>query len=500
MRTCVSTARLQRPSRPASAHVFDAGRTLLLAHPNGWDADVAARAVKLILHGIVDTEGVSGLAKRLGYGERQLHRVLIAEVGTGALALARAQRAQTARLLLETTGLPVTHVAFAAGFASVRQFNDTVKAVFARTPTELRLAASKRKSNDASSMSSSVPRQTISLRLAYREPFAGRTLFAFLGARAIPGVEHYCSEIGRDPGIHKESVIYRRSLGLPNGSGTVTLALDDGFVRAAFALEDLRDLTTAVPRCRHLCNLDSDPVAVDEALSDDPHLRKLVRGLPGIRVPGAADGFELRDESSDRATGVGHRGEDDCGKARCTRRNSPSESRCRVDPHISDSCRLGRARREVARGFPDAGRPKGAHWSPSQSGWPRGGVTIDVGTEPAELESQLLAIPGIGPWTSAYIVMRALGNPDSFMPTDLGIRKAAAVLGLPVDPAPLAEHAERWRPWRSYALCHMWSAQLPTGVPSVVPRAEVKRERKGETRHDHHCFDEDPDRGSTDRG
>ena len=109
-------------------------------------ADVAARAVKLILHGIVDTEGVSGLAKRLGYGERQLHRVLIAEVGTGALALARAQRAQTARLLLETTGLPVTHVAFAAGFASVRQFNDTVKAVFARTPTELRLAASKRKS------------------------------------------------------------------------------------------------------------------------------------------------------------------------------------------------------------------------------------------------------------------------------------------------------------------------------------------------------------------
>jgi AraC family transcriptional regulator of adaptative response / DNA-3-methyladenine glycosylase II len=449
-------------------------------------ADVAARAVKLILHGIVDTEGVSGLARRLGYGERQLHRVLITEVGTGALALARAQRAQTARLLLETTDLPITHVAFAAGFASVRQFNDTVKAVFARTPTELRLTASKRKSNDSPLISSSVPTQTISLRLAYREPFAGRTLFDFLGARAIPGVEHYDTGIGGDAGIDGDggiggdSGIYRRSLGLPNGSGTVTLALDEGFVRAAFALEDLRDLTTAVARCRHLCNLDSDPVAVDEALSDDPHLRNVVHSLPGIRVPGAADGFELATRAV-IGQQVSVSGARTIAGRLAALAGSPLPS---PDAGLKHTFPTPAALAELGENAPEAfPMPAGRRRAlvALAEGVAEGRVTIDVGTEPAELESQLLAIPGIGPWTSAYIVMRALGNPDSFMPTDLGIRKAAAALGLPVDPVPLTEHAERWRPWRSYALCHMWSAHLPT-VEATLPSVEAKRQSQSQSK------------------
>ena len=165
-------------------------------------ADVAATAVKLILLGTVDTEGVSGLAERLGYSERQLHRVLMAEVGTGALALARPGSAQTRATPLETTDVPVTRVAFAAGFASVRQFNDTVKAVFARTPSELRRVTSSRinpsraKSSRANSgranasarltEGSTVPSQTISLRLAYRKPFSAETLIDFLGAPRDP--------------------------------------------------------------------------------------------------------------------------------------------------------------------------------------------------------------------------------------------------------------------------------------------------------------------------
>lgn len=453
-------------------------------------ADVAARAVKLILHGIVDTEGVSGLARRLGYGERQLHRVLIAEVGTGALALARAQRAQTARLLLETTDLPVSHVAFAAGFASVRQFNDTVKAVFARTPSDLRIAASKRRSSDpllrdTGLNKSSVPTQTISLRLAYREPFAGRTLLDFLGARAIPGVEEY------------DSGTYRRSLNLPNGSGSVALTVDEGFVRADFALDDLRDLTTAVARCRHLCNLDSDPIAVDEALSKDPLLRRVVRGLPGIRVPGAADGFELatravigQQVSVTGASTIAGRLAALAGSPL----ENPSGGLTHTFPTPAALAQLGERTPEA---FPmPAGRRRAL--TALAEGVADGSVTIDVGTHPAELETQLRAIPGIGPWTSSYIVMRALGDPDSFMPTDLGIRRAAAALGLPVDAAQLTEHAERWRPWRSYALCHMWSAQLPTARSTtaksptaqltpdhkqrpVKKRTEVKLQTKGES-------------------
>jgi AraC family transcriptional regulator, regulatory protein of adaptative response / DNA-3-methyladenine glycosylase II len=422
-------------------------------------ADVAARAVKLILHGIVDTEGVSGLARRLSYGERQLHRVLLAEVGTGALALARAQRAQTARLLLETTGLPVSHVAFAAGFSSVRQFNETVREIFARTPTELRRAASKRSSTHKSSDAASAvaPAQSISLRLAYREPFAARTLFEFLGARAIPGVE--VVEPGTD-----ETATYSRSLNLPNGSGTVALSPDDGFVRAVFALEDLRDLTTAVARCRHLCNLDADPVAVDEALSKDPLLRRLVKRLPGIRVPGAADGFELatravigQQVSVSGARTIAGR----LATAAGSPLGDPSPGLTHTFPTAAALVELG-ARSPESFPMPTGRRRALIALAEAVAG---GRVRIDVGTHPADLDAQLLAIPGIGPWTSAYIVMRALGDPDTFMPTDLGVRKAAAALGLPDDTPSLTDRSQRWRPWRSYALCHMWSAPLPAVTP-----------------------------------
>ncbi len=191
--------------------------------------------MRLIADGVIDREGVGGLASRLAYSERQIHRLLVAEVGAGPLALARAQRAQTARVLIETTDLTFAHVAFASGFASIRQFNDTIRDVFAVTPTALR----------AGKATTGEPGQ-VTVRLAVRTPFDGAGLLAFLALRAVDGVEHV------DGGA------YIRSLELPHGTGVMSVTPAVDHVMASYRLDDLRDLTAAVaadpsavrPRCR----------------------------------------------------------------------------------------------------------------------------------------------------------------------------------------------------------------------------------------------------------
>ena len=248
-----------------------------------WDrrADAVGRAMRLIADGVVDREGVPGLGRRLGYSERHLNRLLLAEVGAGPLALARAQRAQTARILLETTQLRAAEIAFAAGFASVRQFNDTVREVFALAPTELRARSIARRRDPGASWAEP---GTVALRLAYRSPFQPAQLFAFLAARAVHGVEE--GDAGR----------YRRTLSLPHGTGVAevtTAGGADGYLRCMLALEDLRDLTAAVRRLRRLFDLDADPVAVADALGADPVLGPCVLALPGLRTPGHVDGNEL---------------------------------------------------------------------------------------------------------------------------------------------------------------------------------------------------------------
>ncbi|MFF4603491.1 AlkA N-terminal domain-containing protein [Streptomyces sp. NPDC001339] len=201
-----------------------------------------------------------------------MHRLLTAEVGVGPQALARAQRAQTARILLETTGLRITEVAMAAGFSSVRQFNDTMAAVFDRTPTALREAAASPADQAAG---------TFTVRLSVREPFDGPALLRFFGARAVVGVEEV------------DSGTYRRSLRLPHGAGAVGLTPHSGHVEAQFRLEDIRDLATAIHRCRRLLDLDADPLAVTDLLTGEPLMASLVTARPGLRVPGAADPEEL---------------------------------------------------------------------------------------------------------------------------------------------------------------------------------------------------------------
>lgn len=237
-----------------------------------WNAraDAVARAMRLIQDGVVDREGVPGLATRLGYSTRQVERQLNAELGAGPLALARAQRAQTARLLIETSELPMGDVAFAAGFSSIRTFNDTVREVFALSPSELRERAVK-----AGRGRNAPPRipGTISLRLPFRAPLNPDNLFGHLAATAVPGVEEW-----RDGA-------YRRTLRLPYGTGVVALTPQPDHIGCRLALTDLRDLTIAISRCRWMLDLDADPEAVDEQLRSDPLLAPSWTRPPGAGYP-----------------------------------------------------------------------------------------------------------------------------------------------------------------------------------------------------------------------
>ncbi|CDO06291.1 DNA-3-methyladenine glycosylase 2 family protein [Mycolicibacterium cosmeticum] len=399
--------------------------------------DVVARAMRLIADGLVDRSGVTGLAAHLGYTTRQLERLLQAEVGANPLALARAQRTQTARVLIETTDVPFGDVAFAAGFASIRQFNDTIREVCALTPTELRKRARARFGRD-----DHVGADTLSLRLPVRMPFAYEGLFGHLAASAVPGVEEV-----RDGA-------YRRTLRLASGSGVVGLTPHPDHVRCRLRVDDFRDLSAAIARCRRLLDLDADPAAVVDALCADPQLAPLVGKAPGQRIPRTVDESELsirvvlgqqvsikaaRTHAGRLAAEYGTPIADPDGTLTHT---FPSvEQLAELDPDRL-SMPASRRRTVVALVAALAG----------------GQVELDAGADWDRARAQLLALPGIGPWTAEVIAMRGLGDPDAFPVADLGVQAAAAAIGLPTDRAALETHSRRWRPWRAYATQHLWTA------------------------------------------
>jgi AraC family transcriptional regulator of adaptative response / DNA-3-methyladenine glycosylase II len=431
-------------------------------------ADVVARAMRLIRDGVVDREGVEGLARRLGYSVRQLNRVITAEIGTGPLAIARALRSQTARILLETTSLPIAHVAFASGFSSVRQCNETVQQIFADTPGGLR----RRATATAAGRKAAAARldgttQGIRLRLPCRQPFSPESVLEFLGARAVPGIESL------------EGSTYRRSMRLPHGHALVALTAGDHgdtgptFVDGDLHLSDLRDLTTAVSRCRQMLDLDADPLAILDALGADPHLGPLVAACPGRRVPGAADGFELavravigQQVSVAGARTIAGRLVQAAGEAL----PEPSGDVTHLFP--TPGALLSLAEDDPATFAMPSGRRRAL--TALAQAIMSGVVVIDPGADPAELRGSLVALPGIGPWTAEYVAMRALRDPDAFMPTDLGLIRAARALGLPEDPSHLSTLSEGWRPWRSYAMVHLWArpdAQKPSSEKSATTRS-----------------------------
>lgn len=396
-----------------------------------WDhrGDLVARAMRLIADGVVDREGVEGLARRLGYSRRQLQRQLVAEVGAGPLALARARRADTARTLIETTDLPFSQVAFAAGFSSLRQFNDTIRRVFAASPTQLR----RRVTRGAAGTPGAV-----TVRLPVRRPAALPAAVQRLAARAVPGLEEVVD--GR----------YRRALRLPRGHGVVDLHPADDHVVAVLRLDDLRDLSSAVARCRRLLDLDADPVAVGEQLAGDRGLAPLVRAMPGVRVTSSPDPFEAavrvvlgqqigiaaaRTLTARLVTALGRRSPRPVGGVT---HGFPTAAEV-VDGDLRGIGLTG-ARAETVR------RLAAAVVS--------GAVVLDPGVDRGEARATLARLRGIGPWTVELIAMRALHDPDAFPVTDLAVRRAARRLGL--GRAQLVDAAVRWRPWRAYAAEYLW--------------------------------------------
>ncbi|WP_370288669.1 Ada metal-binding domain-containing protein [Nocardioides sp.] len=427
-----------------------------------WDvaAGAAGRAMRLIADGVVDRSGVPGLAAHLGYTPRHLNRLLVAELGAGPLALARTQRAQTARILVESSGLALADVAFAAGFTSVRQFNDTMREVYGVAPSELRhgrgAPGRRAEGRDAGVLA-------LDLRVAVRRPFAGAELLAYLAARAVPGVEEV------DPAASS----YARTLRLPHGPGWVRVVLADtgpsggtsGHVAARFWLHDLRDTGPALARVRALVDADADPVAVDAHLTA-AGLGDLVALRPGLRVPGHVDGAEL----AVRAV-LGQQ-----VSIAAARTLTARLVRELGEPVVPPLAGLG----GLDRLFPSPGRI--ASLDPAGLAMPQARarallslasavddatLVLDRGPDRGETRRRLLAQPGIGPWTAGYVAMRALGDPDVWLESDAALRRALAVQdrGGPADPRRLA-------PWRSYALQHLW-ASLPA-PPAPTPSSPAR--------------------------
>ena len=423
--------------------------------------DTVARAVRLIADGVVDREGISGLATRLGYSTRQLHRIVFAELGTGPLTLARAHRVQHARMLLETTDLPVTDVAFAAGFGSVRQFNDCILDVYAMAPTELRRAGPPGRATRTGRGGSTDRSAGIEVHLSYRPPLDISGLVGFLAARAIPGVETF------------DGSLYRRVLNLPHGTGVLSVAVEQraeslsrtkrgvAYLTCNLSLDDQRDFVAAVARARRLLDLDADPVAVTTLLGADPLMAPLVKERPGLRVPGSVDAFEIaaravvgQQVSVAAARRVLGRIVESLGKplqaprAGLTHHFPSPEAVAGADPA---SFPLPSRRAETLRGVALAVCD--------------GGLPLDPGADRDDVEEKLLRIPGIGPWTAGYVRMRGLGDPDVFLDSDLAIKNR-----LSTQPNPPA--VDSWRPWRSYATAQLWAGGAGSPATRKNPRDE----------------------------
>lgn len=393
--------------------------------------DVAERALRLIRDGLVDREGVPGLARSLGYSERQLHRILLAELGAGPLAIARAHRAQAARLLIDQTDLSLAEAAVAAGFGSIRQFNDTMRETFGMSPSTMR-ARPQRKA--------SVPASPVRLRLPCQEPFDGVAVVRFLKRHEIPGLECITGNA------------YSRALRLEHGEGIVTLTPQRASVVCDLELEDLRDLVAAIARSRRLFDLEADAAAIHAQLVGRSIVGELVSAHPGIRIPGTVDGFELAVRTIIREG------------------NDPETARRRTGALVrrhGQPLRIATA--HVTHNFPTAAvlamtdprtfeldetRARAIHALAIRV--QAGDIRLDAGAGLEESITALLAIPGVGPWIASYIALRVLGDPDAFLYGCARVDRALKKLGIPPDNAAIAALSEQWRPWRSYAIAQLW--------------------------------------------
>jgi AraC family transcriptional regulator, regulatory protein of adaptative response / DNA-3-methyladenine glycosylase II len=404
----------------------------------GWHgtARTVSRALHLIAEGGLGDAGVEDLAERLGIGDRQLRRLFDRYVGASPIAVAQVHRILFAKKLLGETSLSMTEVASAAGFGSVRRFNDALRNTYGRPPGELRRMTPVKDG----------PLSGIRLKLPFSPPYDWRAMTEFLGARAIPGVERV------------EGDVYRRTFAVGAARGVVDVqrAPSGNQLLATIHTGDVTAVAAVVARLRRLFDLDVDIAAVDAHLASDRRLGALVRQRPGVRVPGAWDPFELavRALLGQQITVVGARtmagrvvaatGEA-LGRSNGAGETGPD----RLFPTPAALARgdlttvgLTRARSAALRGLAVAMEADADLLRPSE--------TLD------ETIDKLSALPGVGAWTAQYIAMRALREPDAFPASDLGLLRAMATPSGRPDPAKLERKAEAWRPWRAYAAMRLW--------------------------------------------
>jgi AraC family transcriptional regulator of adaptative response / DNA-3-methyladenine glycosylase II len=439
---------------PSAAAARDAGfRPCLRCRPEiapelaAWrgTSNSVSRALALIEDGGLDGASVAQLADRLGLGERQLRRLFRQHLGASPIAVAQTRRVHLAKQLIHETDLPMTEVALAAGYGSLRRFNESFRQMFGRAPASLRRAASQSRAISGD----------VSLILSYRPPYDFDQILGFLRKHAIPGME----EVG--------DANYARTIEIDGLHGIVCVQKADGHaLRATIRFPRLSVLPQIIARLRRVFDLAADPQAIAAHLSEDPLLAPLLAAWPGLRVPGAFDGFELA-------------------------------VRGLLGQQISVAAARTLAGRLVARfGTPLAidcsGFAQLTHVFPSPAalakadassfGLPKArraaliSLAAEIAADPSifarhapldEAVARLRKLPGIGEWTAHYIAMRELREADAFPAADLGLIRAVAQLtGTTPTPKELLARAELWRPWRAYAAQHLWALG---GEP---PRAE----------------------------
>jgi AraC family transcriptional regulator of adaptative response / DNA-3-methyladenine glycosylase II len=400
-------------------------------------SNTVSRALGLIEAGALDAAGVDGLAARLGVGERQLRRLFRQHLGAAPIAIAQTRRILLAKQLIQDTALPMAEIAAASGFGSIRRFNETFRQLYKRPPTALRRGGMEQPGGGG-----------VAVRLGYRPPYDWDALLAFLRTRAIPGVELVAQ--GR----------YARTIAIGDGRGVLAVERASEYdLKATIRFPQLRHLPAIIARVRRVFDLAADPMTIGAHLGEDPVLAPLIAARPGLRVPGAWDGFELavrailgQQISVSAATQLAGKlvaayGEKLAEPAAF----SPALTHVFPTPRQlagSDLSAIGmpKARRAALHALAAAAVADPSLFGPHRS--------------LEEAIQRLRAIPGIGEWTAQYIAMRELREPDAFPVADIGLLRAMGErLGARPSPAGLLAHAERWRPWRAYAALQLWASE-----------------------------------------
>ena len=438
---------------PSAAAASEAGlRPCLRCRPEcapgtpAWSgtSTTVRRGLRLISNGALDDGDVEELSDRLGVSSRHLHRLFTQHLGASPLAVAHTQRLHFAKRLIDETCLPMTRVAAAAGYGSVRRFNDTFKTVYGRAPRELRRHADK-----AANASHAA---TLTVRLPYRRPFHWPALLEFFAARATPGVETVSGNV------------YRRTVSRNDAHGIVEVRPDarEGYLSLALRGIDTNALFATVQTAREVFDLDAPISEINATLNKEPMLKKVLRANPGVRVPGTWDGFELtvrailgQQISVKAATTLAGRIAQRYGQQLQTLNDDDDTDLTRIFPSAEQ---LRRAR------FPDIGlvKSRAATIREVAAAVVAGDLCFDSAQNPEEFCNQLKKIKGIGDWTAQYVAMRALKNPDAFPDSDLGLIKAIEYPDR-ITPKELIERAECWRPWRAYAAMALWRSLPNSG-------------------------------------